>query len=156
MRSSICLTFIGPQRCRRIHINTDSLQVRQSVQPSLYPFYSQNCLHILSKVFISTCTSRQLTQEVGSYKFQRIFISPNFNLITSINYFHFSTIYTKGKELYFMKEFTSTLKRISSRCPSFFVDNIFVVFAGKVFNRQSVFHGHKLCPSPSRHISVLI
>ena len=33
------------------------------VRPSLYPFYSQNCLHILSMVFRST--ARQPTQEVG-------------------------------------------------------------------------------------------
>ena len=37
-----------------IHINIDSLLVPQSVRPSLYPFYSQNCLHLLSKVFRST------------------------------------------------------------------------------------------------------
>ena len=42
--------------------------------------------------------------------------------------------------------------------PEFLVDRIFVVYAGKFFqqigpiNRHS--HGHKLCPSPSRHISV--
>ena len=49
--SSICLTFIGFRRCTKIHINIDSLRVHRSVRPSLYPFYSQNCLHILSKVF---------------------------------------------------------------------------------------------------------
>ena len=49
-----------------IHINIDSLQVHRSVRPSLYPFYSQNCLHILSKVFRST--ARQLSQEVGSIR----------------------------------------------------------------------------------------
>ena len=40
---------------------------------------------------------------------------------------------------------------------AFLVDNIFVVFAGKVFPTDSRHsHGHKLCPSPSRHISILI
>ena len=39
----------------------------------------------------------------------------------------------------------------------FLVDNIFVVFGGKVFPTDSRHSdGHKLCPSPSRHISVLI
>ena len=39
----------------------------------------------------------------------------------------------------------------------FLVDNVFVVFAGKVFPRDNRhFHGHKLCPSPSLHIPVLI
>ena len=63
MRSSICLTFIGFRRCTRIHINNDSLLVPRSVRPSLYPFYSQKCLHLLSKVFRSI--ARQPTQEVG-------------------------------------------------------------------------------------------
>ena len=40
--------------------------VHRSVRPSLYPFYSQNRLHILSKVFRST--ARQPTQEVGSIR----------------------------------------------------------------------------------------
>ena len=66
VRSSICLTFIGFKRCTKIHINIDSLRVYRSVRPSLYPFYSQNCLHILSKVFRST--ARQPTQEVGSIR----------------------------------------------------------------------------------------
>ena len=66
VRSSICLTFIGFRRCTKVHINIDSLRVHRSVRPSLYPFYSQNCLHILSKVFRST--ARQPTQEVGSIR----------------------------------------------------------------------------------------
>ena len=66
VRSSICLTFIGFRRCTKIHINIDSLRVHRSVRPSLYPFYSQNCLHILSKVFRRT--ARQPTQEVGSIR----------------------------------------------------------------------------------------
>ena len=63
---SICLTFIGFRRCIKVHINIDSLRVHRSVRPSLYPFYSQNCLHILSKVFRST--ARQPTQEMGSIR----------------------------------------------------------------------------------------
>ena len=62
VRSSIRLTFTGFRRCTKVHINIDSLRVHQSVRPSLYPFYSHNCLHILSKVFRST--ARQPTQEV--------------------------------------------------------------------------------------------
>ena len=38
----------------------------------------------------------------------------------------------------------------------FLVDQIFVVVATKVFQHiVSIFWGHKLCSSPSRHISVL-
>ena len=66
MKSSVCLTFIGFRRCTKIHINIDSLRVHRSVQTSLYPLYSQNCLHILRKVFRST--ARQPTQEVGSIR----------------------------------------------------------------------------------------
>ena len=62
----LCHTFTGFQRCTKIPINTDSLRVPRSVRPSLYPFFSQNCLHILSKVFRST--ARQPTPEVGSIR----------------------------------------------------------------------------------------
>ena len=67
MKSSICHTFIGFQRCTKIPINTDSLRVHRSVRPSLYPIYSQNCLHILSKVFRRT--AKHPTQEVGTIGF---------------------------------------------------------------------------------------
>ena len=33
-------------KMHKIHINTDSLPVHPSVPPSLYPFFSHNCLHI--------------------------------------------------------------------------------------------------------------
>ena len=100
-KSSICHTFIGFQRCTKIPINTDSLRVHRSVRPSLYPFYSQNCLHILSKVFKST--AKHPTQEVGvnqmwilknSKELLEHLQSPNFNHITSIKSFDFSTLYT--------------------------------------------------------------
>ena len=76
VRSSICLTFIGFRRCTKVHINIDSLWVHRSVRPSLYPFYSQNCLHILSKVFRSTV--RQPTQEVGSIRYGSSRIQKNY------------------------------------------------------------------------------
>ena len=53
-------------KMHKIPINTDSLWVPRSVRPSLYPFYSQNCLHILSKVFRST--AKHPTPEVGSIR----------------------------------------------------------------------------------------
>ena len=53
-------------KMHKIHINIDSLRVHQSVRPSLCPFYSQNCLHILSKV--SRSTARQPTLGVGSIR----------------------------------------------------------------------------------------
>ena len=77
------------------------MRAHGSVRPSLYPFYSQNCLHILSKVFRST--ARQPTQEVGlircgSSSIQKESLDhlkyPNFNLITNIKSFDFSTLYT--------------------------------------------------------------
>ena len=66
MKSSICHTFIGFQKCTKIPINTDILRVHRSVLPSLYPFYSQNCLHILSKTFWST--AKHPTKEMGSIR----------------------------------------------------------------------------------------
>ena len=47
VRSSICRTIIGFLRCTKIHINIDWLRVHRSVRPSLYRFFSQNCLRIL-------------------------------------------------------------------------------------------------------------
>ena len=65
MKSWICPTFIGFQRCTKIPLNTDLLQVYRRVRQSLYLFYLHNCLHILSKVF---STAKQPTQEVGSIR----------------------------------------------------------------------------------------
>ena len=82
VRSSICLTFIEFRRCTKIHINIDSLRVYRSVRPSLYPFFSKNCLHILSKVFRST--TRQPTQEVGSFKSGSSRIQNNYYIILNL------------------------------------------------------------------------
>ena len=60
------LPYITFRRCTKIHISIDSLRVHRSVRPSLCQFYSQNCLHILSKV--SRSTARQPTQGVGSIR----------------------------------------------------------------------------------------
>ena len=79
VRSSICLTFIGFRRCTKIHINIDSLRVHRSVRPSLYQFYSKNCLHIFSKVFRST--ARQPTQGVGSIRCGSSRIRKNYNIL---------------------------------------------------------------------------
>ena len=121
--------------------------------------------------------------------------SPNFNHITSIKSFDFSTLYTTiphqklksrlatiirnsfihkngnrrykflvlGREgPYFVKERSDSKNNYTEddiiNMLEFLVDNIFVVFGGKVFQQIDSRHsnGHKLCPSPSRHISVLI
>ena len=66
MESWICHTFIGFQRCTQFPKNIDLLLVHRSVRPSRYLFYSQNCLHILSKAFRST--AKHPTQEVGSIR----------------------------------------------------------------------------------------
>ena len=51
----------------KIHYHTYSLPIHPSVPPSLYPFLSQNYLHILSTVFRSTPI--QPTKEVGSVRY---------------------------------------------------------------------------------------
>ena len=53
-------------KCQSQEYFQDSLRVHQSVRPSLCPFYSQNCLHILSKV--SRSAARQPTLGVGSIR----------------------------------------------------------------------------------------
>ena len=87
----ICHTYIGFQRCTNIHINTNSLPVHPSVPPNLYPFFSQNCLHILSKVFRST--AKQPTQEVGS-DILNLQLTTIYVHVTSIKSFDLSTHYT--------------------------------------------------------------
>ena len=96
MKSSICHTFIGFQRCTKIPINTDSLRVHSKCSTSLYPFYSQNCLHILSKVFRSIAKHPNSRNEVNrmwipknSKELLDHLQSPNFNHITSIKSFDF-------------------------------------------------------------------
>ena len=82
MKSSICHTFTGFQRYTKLPINTDSLRVPRSVRPSLYPFYSQNCLHILSKVFRST--AKHPTPEVGSIRCGSLRIQKNYKNIFNL------------------------------------------------------------------------
>ena len=65
--SYIYLAYIGFQRCTKIDINIDSLPVHPSIPLSLYPYFSQNNLHMLGKVFKSTV--KQPTQEVGSIRY---------------------------------------------------------------------------------------
>ena len=120
--------------------------------------------------------------------------SQNFNLITNIKSFDFSTLYTTiphqklksrlatiirnsfihkngnrrykylvlGREgPYFVSEHSDSKSKYTEediiRMLEFLVDNIFVVFAGKVFQQIiGIPMGTNWCPSPSRHISVLV
>ena len=120
--------------------------------------------------------------------------SPNFNHITSIKSFDFSTLFTTiphqklksrlatiirnsfihkngnrrykflvlGREgPYFVKEHSDSKNKYTEddiiNMLEFLVDNIFVVFGGKVFQQiVGIPMGTNLCPSPSRHFSVLI
>ena len=45
--------YIGFQRCTKLHtlVNTDVLPVHSDVSPNCYLVFSQNCIHILNKVF---------------------------------------------------------------------------------------------------------
>ena len=119
---------------------------------------------------------------------------PNFNLITSIKSFDFSTLYTTilhqklksmlatiirnsivykndnrrhtylvlGRgEPYFVKVHSDSKRKYTAediiKMLEFLVDNIFVFFFGKGYptdNQHS--HWHKLCSSPSPHVSVPI
>ena len=97
--TSICHIFIVFQRCIEIHINIYSLPVRSGAPPSLYPFFLQCCIHILSKVFRSeTAYSRSEVNQMWILKNSNELLehlkSTNFNHITSIKSFDFSTIYT--------------------------------------------------------------
>ena len=168
---------MGFQRCTKI---TDSLRVHRSVRPSLYRFYSQNCLHILSKVFRSTAKHRSYSRSgvnqlwilKNSKELLEHLQSPNFSHITSIKSFDFSTLYTTiphqklksrlvtiirnsfihkngnriykflvlGREgPYFVKEHSDSKNKYTEddiiNMLEFLVDNIFVVFGGKVFQQ---------------------
>ena len=117
--------------------------------------------------------------------------SPNFNHITSIKSFDFSTLYTTiphdklksrlasiirnsfifkngykylvlgYEKAYFVKEHSGSKNKYSEdyiiKMLEFLVDNIFVVFCRKGFPADRRYsNGNKLCPSSSRHISLLI
>ena len=101
MKSLIYHTFIGFQICTKIPISTDSLRVPQSVRPNLYPFYSPNCYLILSKVlqkYCETAYSRSGVNQMWILKNSKELLehiqSRNFNYITNIKSFDFSTLYT--------------------------------------------------------------
>ena len=170
---------MGFQRCTKIHINTDSLRVHRSVRPSLYPFYSQNCLHIIKQglqKYCETSYSRSGANQMWILKNSKELLehyqSPNFNHITSIKSFDFSTLYTTipqqklksrlttiirisfihtngnrrykflvlGREgPYFVKEHSDSKNKYTEddiiNMLEFLVDNIFVVFGGKVFQQ---------------------
>ena len=72
---------IGLQRCTRIHIHIDSWRFQRSVRPSLYPFYSRNCLHIFKLGFQKYCKTAYSGSGINQMWNLK---SPNFNLITSI------------------------------------------------------------------------
>ena len=69
MKSSICHTFIGFQRCTKIPINTDSLRVPRSVRPSLYPFYSQARF---SEVLRNSVLKKWVQSDLDPQEFKRI------------------------------------------------------------------------------------
>ena len=94
--------FIGFRRCTGIHINIASLRVHRSVRPSLYPFYLNTELptHIKQGLqkYCETAYSRsginQMWFLINSKELFDHLKSPNFNLITNIKFFDFSTINT--------------------------------------------------------------
>ena len=98
-RFTIILDKIGFQKCIKTHINIDSLPVQPGASPSLYLFFLQSCLHILSKVFRSTAKQprsgvNQMWIIKNSKELLEHLKSPNLNHITSIKSFAFSTLYT--------------------------------------------------------------
>ena len=85
---------------------------------------------------------------------------PNFNHITSIKSFDFSTSHKNGncryKFLLLCREGPYFVQEHSDSKNKYTEDDI-IDFRGKVFPTDSRHsNGHRLCPSPSRHISVLI
>ena len=96
--SQIGNTYIGFQKCTKIHINTNYLPFHPSVPTSLYPFFSQNCLHILIQVFKNweTAYSRSGINQMWILKNRKELLehlnSPIFNHVTSIKSFDFSKL----------------------------------------------------------------
>ena len=100
MRSSICLTFIGFQRCTRIHINMHRF-IASSAKFSTNPLsilLTKLLTHIelgLQK-YCKTAYSRSAINQMWILKNSKELLdhlkSPNFNLITSIKSFDFSTL----------------------------------------------------------------
>ena len=153
--------------------------VHRSVRPSLYPFYSQKLLtHIKQGLqkYCETFYSRSGVNQMWILKNSKELLehlqSQNFNHITSIKSFDFSTLYTTiphqklksrlatiirnsfihkngnlrykflvlGREWpYFVKEHSDSRNKYTEddiiNMLEFLVDNIFVVFGGKVFQQ---------------------
>ena len=98
MWSSICLTFIGFRRCRRIHINIDSLRIHRSVRSSL--IYSTHKIPYTYKQgfqkYCEAAYSRSGIYQMWILKNSKELLdhlkSQKLNLTTNIKSFEFSTL----------------------------------------------------------------
>ena len=97
MKNSICHTFTGFQRCTKIPINTDSLR-KCSTKP-LSILLTKLLIHITQglqkycETFYSRIGVNQMWILKNSKELLEQLQSPNFNHITSITSFDFSTLY---------------------------------------------------------------
>ena len=83
-------------KMHKILINIDILRVYRRVRPNLHPFYSQNCSHILTMspdVLRDSLLKEWVQSDVDPQQLDHL-KSSNFNLITNITSFDFSTLYT--------------------------------------------------------------
>ena len=103
MRSSICLTFIGFRRCTKIHINIQCRFIAGSSKCSTKPLsilLTKLLTHIKQGLqkYCETAHSRSGINQMWILKISKELLdhlkSPNFNLITNIKSFDFSTLYT--------------------------------------------------------------
>ena len=178
-----CETAYSRSGINQMWILKNSLRVHRSVRPNHYPyaFYSQNCLHIKQGLqkYCETAYSKGGINQMWILKNSKELLDhlkyPNFNLITNIKSFDFSTLYTtiphqklksrlasiirnsflhkkkwkSEKQIFGFRSRGSlfckgTLIRRAStlyteedtiKMLEFLVDNIFVVFVGKVFQQ---------------------
>ena len=98
--SLICHTYIGFQRCTKIHINTDSLPVHPSA-----PGLQKYCETAYSRSGINQMwiikNSKELLEHLKS---------PTFNHVTSMKSFDFSTRYTTIPHQKLKDRFTSIIR----------------------------------------------
>ena len=83
-------------KMHKILINIDSLRVHRRVRPNLHPFYSQNCLHMLTRspeVLRDSLLKEWDQSDVDPQELDHL-KSSNFSLITNITSFDCSTLYT--------------------------------------------------------------
>ena len=120
--------FSGFLRCTKICINNVSLPVQPSVSPSLYPFFSQTCLHIIGNVFRST--AKQPTQNVDPQEFKGAIRTSYTNLRIS-TILQTTTPHEKPTSIIVLRN-SFIFKNVNHRYKHLVLDNALIYFVSEI------------------------